>query len=154
MKRLPFLVLVAVLVAACGGSGRMSKADYQKHLQTDGKPVQQTVTALISGSGSITSLQQLATKIDAAEAAVKTAADDLASLKPPKDADADNGALVAGLRAVQAGLESLKAKAASGDIAGVQQAGTALESSPKLKAAEKAIADLKSKGYAVGFLGT
>lgn len=152
MKRLAPLAVLAVLVAACGGSGRMSKADYQQRLLADGKPVQQTVTALTK-SGSITSIAQFAAKADAAEAAVKTAADDLASLKPPKEVETDNTEIVNALRAIQSGLEHLKKVAVSGGSAAVLAAAAALETSPQLKTAEKAIADLKTKGYTVGFLG-
>ena len=44
-----------------------------------------------------------------AEAAVKAAADDLGSLKPPSDATADNTAIVTALRAIQSALERVKA---------------------------------------------
>jgi hypothetical protein len=153
MHRLSVLVLVAVLLAACGGSGRMSKAQYEQSLQTDGKALQQAVTAL-TGSTSITSLAQLATQVDAAEAAVKKAADDLASVKAPKDAVADNTAIVAALRAIQTGLENVKKTATSGNAAAVQKAAASIETLPQLKAAEKAVGDLKAKGYKVGVLGS
>jgi hypothetical protein len=152
MKRLAILVLAGFLLAGCGGSSRLSMADYQKHLQNDGKPVESAVKALTSGAN-ITSLAQFATKADAAEAAVKNAADDLGSIKPPKDAEADNAAIVTGLHAIQSGLEKLKKVAASGSAAAVLAAAASLESSPELKDAGKAITDLKQKGYKVGFLG-
>jgi hypothetical protein len=153
MKRLAILVLAGLLLAACGGSGRLSMKDYETHLQNDGKPVQKTVTEL-TNTANLTSLAAFATKADAAEAAVKTAADDLDSIKPPKEAEADNAAIVAGLRAIQTGLEKLKKVAASGNAAAVLAAAGSLESSPELKAAQKAITDLKKQGYTVGFLGT
>jgi hypothetical protein len=152
MKRLAILVLAGILLAACGGSSRLSMAEYQTHLQDDGKPVESAVKALTSAAN-ITSLAQFATKADTAEAAVKNAADDLDSIKPPKDAEADNAAIVTGLRAIQSGLEKLKKVAASGSTAAVLAAAASLESSPQLKDAEKAITDLKQKGYKVGFLG-
>ncbi len=153
MKRLAFLVLAGLLLAACGGSSRLSKSDYETHLQNDGKPVQKTVAALTKVA-SITTLAQFATKADAAEAAVKSAADDLDSIKPPQDVEADNTAIVAGLRAIQTGLEHLKKVAASGHTAAVLLAAPSPEKSPQLKAAQTAITDLKKKGYQVGFLGT
>jgi len=131
----------------------MSKADYQARLQSDGKAVQQSVTA-ITKSGSVSSLAQFATKADAAEAAVKKAADDLSSLKPPKDVATDNQEIVTALRAIQSGLENLKKAAAAGGTAAVIAAAGKLENAPELKRAEKAIGDLKAKGYTVGFLGS
>jgi len=152
MKRLSFLVVLAVLVAACGGSGRMSKAAYQQELQTDGKAVQQAVTT-ITKSGTTTSLADFAAKVDVAEAAVKKAADDLSAAKPPKDVAADNATIVTALRTIQTGFEKLKTTAAGGSAA-VLTAAAALEASPQLKAGEKAVADLKAKGYKVGILGS
>jgi len=153
MQRLSVIVLAAVLLAACGGSGRMSKATYQQSLQTDGKALQQAVTVL-TGSTSVTSLAQLATKVDAAEASVKKAADDLAAVKAPKDAEADNTEIVAALRAIQTGLESVKKAATSGDAAAVQKAAASIETLPQVKAAERAVGDLQAKGYKVGILGS
>ena len=46
MKRLALLLLAGALLAGCGGSGRLSKSDYEARLQTDGKSVQSSVTAL------------------------------------------------------------------------------------------------------------
>jgi len=131
----------------------MSKADYQQRLDTDGKAVQAAVTVLTSGA-SITTLAQLATKVDAAEAAVKQAADDLDKITPPKEAADDNAAIVKALRAIQAGLENVKKSATSGNAVAVQQAAAKIETSPELKAAEKAIGDLKSRGYEVGIFGS
>jgi multidrug efflux pump subunit AcrA (membrane-fusion protein) len=146
MKRLALLAVAGLLLAGCGGSGRLSKSAYEEHLQTDGKTVQATVTALTKTAP--TSLAQFAQRVDAAEAAVKKAGDDLASLKPPSDAADDNEALVAAFRAIQSALEKVKA-----NPAGAQAIVTKLEASPQLKAAEKATADLKKKGYKVGVIG-
>jgi hypothetical protein len=146
MKRLALLAVAGVLLAGCGGSGRLSKSDYETRLQTDGKAVQTSVTALTKTA--TTSIADFATKIDSAEAAVKKAADDLDSIKPPSDAEADNTAIAAGLRRIQTGLEQVK-KSPTTAAAIVGQ----IESSPELKAAEKATADLKQKGYKVGVIG-
>ena len=146
MKRLALLALAGVLLAGCGGSSRLSKSAYEQRVQADGKAVQTSVTALTKTPPK--TLAQLATRVDAAAAVVKTAADDLASLKAPSDAVADNAAIVAALRAIQTGLEKVKTDpTAAATIVGQ------LESSPQLKTAEKATADLKQKGYKVGVIG-
>ena len=146
MKRLALLALAGVLLAGCGGSSRLSKLAYEQRVQADGKAVQTSVTALTKTPPK--TLAQLATRVDAAAAVVKTAADDLASLKAPSDAVADNAAIVAALRAIQTGLEKVKTDpTAAATIVGQ------LESSPQLKTAEKATADLKQKGYKVGVIG-
>ena len=122
----------------------MSKSAYEQKLQTEGKGVQAAVTALTKTS----SLSDFAAKIDAAEKAVKAAGDDLSALKPPSDAVADNAALVAAFRRIQSGLEQVKA-----NPTGAQTIVKQIEASPELKAAEKATADLKKKGYKVGVIG-
>jgi cytochrome c556 len=146
MKRLALLAFTGVLLAGCGGSSHLSKSAYELRLQTDGKTVQKSVNALTKTSP--TSLAQFAQRVDAAEVAVKAAADDLDSLKPPSDATADNSAIVAALRAIQSALERVKANptAAAAIV-------STLQASPALKAAEKATADLKTKGYKVGVIG-
>jgi cell pole-organizing protein PopZ len=146
MKRLALLAVAGVLVAGCGGSGRLSKSAYQQHLQTEGKTVQTSITALTKVSP--TSLAQFATRVDAAEIAVKKAADDLGALKPPSDAAADNAAIVTAFRAIQTALEQVKANptAAAAIV-------STLQASPALKAAEKATTDLTNKGYKVGVIG-
>jgi hypothetical protein len=146
MKRLVLLLVAGVLLAGCGGSSRLSKAAYEQKLQADGNAVQSAVTALTKTA--TTSVAQFATKVDAAEAAVKKAADDLDAAKPPSDAEADNSAIVAGLRRIQSGLEQVKKSPTTAAVIVGQ-----IQSSPELKAAEKATADLKKKGYKVGVIG-
>lgn len=147
MKRLALVLALACLVlAGCGGSGRLSKSAYQQRVQADGKVVEQTVVSLTKQPPK--TITALAARLDAAEAAVKKAADDLAAAKPPSDAVADNAAIVAGLRAIQAGLEKVKANPTAAGIIVAE-----IASSPRLKAAEKAIADLKRKGYDIGAIG-
>src|SRR5947209_3687591 len=139
MKRLAFLALAGVILAGCGGSSRLSKTAYEQKLQGAGKSVQTAITALTRTTPG--SLAQLAKRVDVAEAAVKQAGDDLGSIKPPSDAAADNAAIVAAFRAIQSGLERLKKAAASGDAAATQKIAGQIESSPQLKAAEKATND-------------
>jgi hypothetical protein len=146
MKRLALLAVAGVLLAGCGGSGRLSKSAYEQRIQADGNTVQKSVTALTKTAP--TSLTQFAQRVDAAEAAVKKAADDLASLKPPSDAVADTAAIVTALRSIQSALERVKA-----NPTGAEAIVTKLEKSPELKAAERATADLKQKGYKVGVIG-
>ena len=146
MKRLALLALAGVVLAGCGGSSRLSKSAYEQTLQADGTAVQKSITALTKTP--TTSIAQFTAKIDAAETALKKATDELEALKPPSDAVADNAAIASGLRAIQAGLEKVKANptAASAIVAQI-------EGSPQLKAAAKATTDLKQKGYKVGVIG-
>jgi hypothetical protein len=151
MKRLAAVALATLLLAACGGSSRLSKSQYEQHLQNDGKAVSNTIKTL-SGAQTSLDLGAIVKKVDSASAAVKQAADDLDALKPPADAEADNTALVTGLRAIESGLAKLK-KALSTNPIQAAAIGRALQQAPEVKAAEKAAADLKEKGYKVGVLG-
>jgi hypothetical protein len=147
MKRLAVvLALVGTVLAGCGGKSNLSKSAYQQRLQADAKPVGQLISSLSKTPPK--TLTQLVTRLDQAEATAKKAADDLAAAKPPADVAADNAALVAGLRKVQAALEQVKAN----PVAAASIIGT-IEKAPAIKGAEKALADLKSKGYSVGALG-
>jgi hypothetical protein len=146
MKRLALLAFAGAILAGCGGSSGLSKSAYEQKLQADGKAVQQAITALTKTPTS--SIAQFTTKIDAAEVALKKAADELESIKAPSDAAADNAAIVSGLRAIQTGLEKVKAHPTEASRIVGQ-----IESSPQLKAAAKATADLKQKGYKVGVIG-
>jgi hypothetical protein len=147
---LPALAAAAlVLLAGCGGSSRMSKADYEAKVQSDGKAVQKEVAKL----NTFTSMSELGQHIGGAEQAVKAAADDLDKIKPPKDAEADNHTIVVALRTIDTQLVRLEAAAKKGDIAGAQAAGAAIQKAPEIKAAQQAAADLKKKGYKIGVLG-
>lgn len=146
MKRLALLIVAAGVLAGCGGTSRLSKAAYEQKLQNDGKAVQSQLASLSKSPPK--TLAQLATRVDAIEAVVKKMADDLSSIKPPSDAEADNAAIVAGLQRIESGAEQVKANP------GAAQAIVAnIEKSPQVKAANKAVADLKAKGYQVGVIG-
>jgi hypothetical protein len=142
----------AALVAGCGGGGggRLSKAQYEQRIQADGRDAQ---AAVVKAQGSINTPGSLATQLAAARNAVKHAADDLDSIKPPKDAEADNQTIVVGLRTIQTELEKLRTAANKHDIAALQSAAAALQGSPEIRAAQQAANDLKKKGYKIGVIG-
>jgi hypothetical protein len=145
------VVVLAALAAGCGGSSRLSKAQYEQKIQTDGKAVQGAATAITSSGGS---LSTLGVKVAAAEKAAKAAADDLGSAKPPADVADDNTKIVTALRTIDAQLTKLEQAAKAGDLAAVQQAGLALQSSPEIKTAEAAAKDMTAKGYKIGVIGS
>jgi uncharacterized lipoprotein len=140
----------AALLAGCGGSSRLSKTQYEQHIQRDGRDAQ---AAVVRAQGSITSPADLPKELAVATNAVKAAADDLDSIKPPKDADADNHTIVVGLRTIQAELEKLRVAANKHDISALRSAAAALQGSPEIRAAQQAANDLKKKGYKIGVIG-
>ena len=143
-------VAAALLVAGCGGSGRLSKTEYEQRIQTDGRDAQKAVT---KAAASVTDPASLAREIAVAQQAVKKAADDLDDAKPPKEAEADNDAIVTGLRTLEAELGKLQTAAKKRDIPALQAAASALQNAPEIKAAQRAADDLKKKGYRVGVIG-
>jgi hypothetical protein len=148
--KLAFLLAALALVAGCGGgSSRLTKAEFEQHIQTDGQALQKAVAKL----GAAKSLTELATQVGAAETAVKAAADDLESVKPPADAETPTKTIVKALRSIDAQLKQLEQAAKDKDLIGVQKIATTIQSSPDIKAAQKASNELKQKGYKIGVIG-
>jgi hypothetical protein len=148
--KLAFLLAALALVAGCGGgSSRLTKAEYEQHIQKDGTALQKAVAKL----GAAKSLTELATQVGAAETAVKAAADDLDSVKPPADAETPTTTIVKALRSVDAQLKLLAQAANDKDLIAVQKTAQAIQKSPEIAAAQKAANDLKQKGYKIGVIG-
>jgi hypothetical protein len=148
--KLAFLLAALALVAGCGGgSSRLTKAEFEQHIQTDGQALQKAVAKL----GAAKSLTELATQVGAAETAVKAAADDLESVKPPADAETPTKTIVKALRSIDAQLKQLEQAAKDKDLIGVQKIAKTIQSSSDIKAAQKASNELKQKGYKIGVIG-
>jgi hypothetical protein len=146
------VVALAILAAGCGGGGgdRLTKAQYEKRIQKDG---QDLTTAFKPLNTPPTSLNQLAAELKVGQDKLREAASDLDGLKPPKDVEADNSALVKGLRTLADQLEGLRNAAAKGDPQAVQKALSGLQSSHALSDARRATDDMKKKGYTLGAIG-
>ena len=145
------VVGAAVVLAGCGGgSGRLSKSQYEQKLKDEGSALQASFGAISNNPGS---LKDLAASVGRAQKAADKAANDLDKLKPPKDAEADNQKLAAALHVVADEMGKLRSAADKGDQAGAAKVSQDLDSSPALKDAQAATNDLKKKGYQVGVLG-
>ena len=148
-------VLALVLAAAgCGGgkSGgtQLSKNQYEARIQKDGQEIREVFKPL---STPPSSLKQLAKSIKKGQDKLREVAGDLDGVKPPKDVAADNATLVTGLRKLADELEPLRKGAADGNVKEVQKAVNGIQGSQPLKAAQRATADMKKKGYKIGELG-
>jgi hypothetical protein len=146
----PVVVLATALaVAGCGGGGsRLSKADYETHLKRDATLAAKALTGASTANGSGT--MTYARRIALAQHDMQTAADDLDGLTPPADAVEDTGRLVVGLRFLTRQLGKLHHAAATNDAAEAANVSAAVGSSRELRAVDRAVADLKRKGYDVG----
>ena len=145
------VVLLALAVAGCGGGGggQLSKAEYQKHLQTDGDEITKAFKPLTQPPSS---LDELASELDEGVSKLSAAADDLEGVKPPKNVEKDNTKLAAGLRELARELDSLKKAAQKKDPQQVQKTLNDLRNSHGLIDARSATDDLKKKGYTLGTL--
>jgi hypothetical protein len=136
--------LVLVASGCGGGSGRLSKSQYEHHIQNDGAAI---TKAFVPLNQQPSSLKQLADELKAGQDELRHAADDLASVKPPSDVEKDNATLVDGLRTLADELGTLHSAAAKDDPTLVQKALNHLRTSHALLDAVKATTDMKRKGY-------
>ena len=146
------LALGVLALAACGGGGssRLSKAQYEQKIKSEGKALQTAFTAIDINANK--NMKELATKVGQLQTKLEQAANHFDKLKPPKDAEADNRKIAQTLHRFADIFGELQKAANAGDrtkLAAAEQ---------KLLAASQvgvqATNDLKSKGYDVGSLGT
>jgi hypothetical protein len=144
-------VAVALVAAGCGGGGsRLSKGQYEQRIQKDGQEITAAFKPLNQAPSS---LKQLAGELKVGQDKLRKAASDLDGVKPPKDVEADNSALVKGLRELADDLEGLRNAAAKSDAGAVQAALGKLQQSHALADARRATDDMKKKGYKLGAIG-
>ena len=144
---------LAFAVAGCGGGGggsRLSKAQYEQHLGADSQAITKAFQPL---STPPSSLSVLASELKVGQDKLRSAADDLNGVTPPKDVAKDNQALVQGLQKLADELESLRSAAAKKDPKLVQKALADLKTSHALVDARNATDDMKKKGYKLGGFG-
>jgi hypothetical protein len=140
---------LALVAAGCGsgsgsGGGELSKAQYEQHLQADSQAITKAFTPLRKPPQT---LAQLASQLKVGEDKLRGAADDLDGVKPPKNVQADNAALVKGFREFADELELYRKAAVKKNPKLVQQAVAGLQKSHALVDARNATDDLKKKGY-------
>jgi hypothetical protein len=140
----------ALAVAGCGGGGGgtpLTKAQYEQHLATDSQAITKAFQPL---STPPSSLSVLASQLKVGQEKLRSAADDLNGVTPPKDVKKDNQALAKGLQTLADELESLRSAAAKKDPTLVQKALNELKSSHALVDARAATDDMRKKGYKLG----
>ena len=147
---------LAFAVAGCGsgggggGGGTLSKAQYEQHLGADSQAITKAFQPL---STPPSSLSVLASELKVGQDKLRSAADDLNGVTPPKDVAKDNQSLVQGLQKLADELESLRSAAAKKDPKLVQKALADLKTSHALVDARNATNDMKKKGYKLGGFG-
>jgi hypothetical protein len=147
-------VLTAVLavgLAGCGGSGRLSKSEYEQELQAQGETLKSAFQGIdVTNSGN---LKEIGTKIGKLQTKLETAANEIDDLDPPKDAEADNRKIASALHKFADEFGKMKKAAQSGDPQQMQKIEQEITNAQEVKDAQKATQDLQAKGYKVGSLG-
>ncbi len=149
-RRVPTLLVLAValLVAGCGGSSRLSKPDYQKRLRALNAEVTKALNATQQQVLHASSIVQLKTGLTSFADTAQRLGDEAAKLKAPKDAEAANGRLAKALHEL-----AQEARGAIAKLAGVTSPQQALgvlaglRSGKGLEDLGFALTDLQQKGY-------
>jgi hypothetical protein len=143
--------VIVLVVASCGsGAKRLTKVQYEAHLQADGKALTRAGDAMISGRSPLADAKHVAQT----QAALRRVADDLASIRPPTNAVRDNERLVKGFRAIAAAVDPLRRQLAAGEKLDLLQALARIEEPRAAKLVQPALDDLKRKRYKLGAFGT
>jgi hypothetical protein len=149
--RLAVLATAVVLLAGCGDSG--TRADFEHHLQRDGRVLYHASSVLRPPPSK--SISVWAAELQAARPRLHAAVVDLAAVKAPSDARADTKALLRGFRFADSLIARLARDTARRDRVAIVRDGSSLRpgSSQRIFGPFRAaVRDLRRKGYAVGVL--
>jgi hypothetical protein len=139
---------IALAAAACGGSGPLSKSQYEQRLQKSGREL----TAALAQLSRSNSQEEFKTGVDGVEKALNDVADDLDGVTPPEDVQSANDRLVEGFRKLADDFEQVKAAAEKGPDA-ARQKGRQVTTGAASREADQAIKEIQRRGYDVGELG-
>ena len=145
---------VVALAGAFGGGDELSKAEYQKELDSATQKVEQAFKGLGeslqkvgSGSGS---LDAVAGEVANIQDELNSAADDLDGITPPENVEATHENFVEGMRALSDDLEEFKDAIEQGDTGAIDEFAKNADSLDSVQELEDASNELKQKGYKVG----
>lgn len=148
------VAMAAFVLAACGSTARLSKAQYERQLGTIGTDAGTTLSRIFSDPALLTprSLRQAAQIVRQGASTIDDAASKIAGLKPPADVEALNEQLAAAFRQLASELRRWAADAERGDVQAVKTFDEQLRANelPGELLIQRTIADLRSKGYVVG----
>jgi len=146
--------IVAVLVVACGNTSRLTKAQYERRLQSIGQSAGTTLSKLFSNSALLApkSLGQTAQIVRQGATTIDDAAKQIDAVKPPPEAQADNDQLARAFRELASELRQWATDAERGDVQAVRAFDQQLRANqlPAEVLIQRTIDDLKAKGYRVG----
>jgi len=144
-------LLLLALVGGCGGSGRLSPSAYRAKLATIGREANKAQTQVEKGLHA-TSVAEIRTRLSTFADAAQKLGDEVAALKPPRNAEAANALLARGehdtagaTRAVLPQLAKLKTVKAALSFLNKSQGNA--KGGHEL---DQALAELKKMGYTNG----
>jgi hypothetical protein len=135
--------LAVVLLAGCGDS-RMSKAQYERVVNDQGRRLSAVFGTIDQGT---TSLNQLAVRVERARRTLLAVTKQLEQVKPPKRAERQHRSLVLALTTFSTDLQRLAQAAARGYPQAVAEARARLSAPGRQLVA--AIQQLQQAGYAI-----
>jgi hypothetical protein len=140
--------VVLLALTGCGGGGQLSKAQYQQHLQKNGREL----AAALAGLSGTKTKAGFVSAVDGVENALNDVAHDLDGVTPPTDVQGANERLVVAFRKLADDFGEVKAAADKGPNA-ARQKGRQVTSGPASREANQAVQEIKRRGYDVGELG-
>jgi hypothetical protein len=138
--------IAVVLLAACG-EGRLSKSGYEQKVRSAYEDVRAAFRQTNVG------FDKLPTKIAAAQAQLREAADELEEAKSPQEVEKQNEELVEALRAFADDLDGLRKAAERRDAAAVAAFNEGLPQSKEIERIREAAEEIRAKGYDLGPIG-
>ena len=139
------LCVLVISVAGCGGGSTLSKSAYRAKLK---KALVTDLGAALRPLQTSASAKGYEKLVSAAQPKLRKIADDLNSVKPPKEVQHDNDLIVRSLKKFADALTPLKEAAKKHDKAAIQAAIQKIGTSQFTKDLRTAVADLTKKGYA------
>ncbi len=150
--------LALVVVAGCGksggggvGGGRLSKSEYQKQVQAEGKKIRDAFQSLTPQNA--TDFKALAKSVRKGQTELNKAADQLGKINPPSDIEGPHRDLVAAMHELADELGPFADALETADTKKINAASQKISKSAAVKKAQKAVADIKKKGYDLGVIG-
>jgi uncharacterized protein YicC (UPF0701 family) len=142
---LALAVVSAALVAGGCSEGRLSKSAYEQAVRSEYTGVQSAFASTRDSSG-----KELAARLQAAQNALRSAADALEASEPPEQVEEENEELVEGMREYAEQIEALIDAARNGRHAVIDRFNERIVSNEAIEQMAEAAEEMKFKGYDLG----
>jgi soluble cytochrome b562 len=146
----PVLLAAAVFIVGRGGSEHsLSQRAYEQQMLS----IYGNVRDAFAGTTSnITSMRQLAQRVQRAQTALRDASKQMNALRSPRDVAIQTHGIAAGLDSYATDLDQLRQAADTGDAAKVRTLQSTISSSDSVERIAQAAEEIHAKGYNLGVL--